>query len=530
VGKTGRVNIKIRAMARDRLPYINTIGGCVFLLLAVAHAFVLPERMRDLMVPLAVFSAVGLFFMLWFQKRSGQFKDVLVYPFCCLTFGSFVANSMLHVGLSGEIHHTTNVMLCVIGCTVFINSFPLGILAITLSAGWWWAVTRTLAGDPLFFHFAIGIATASIVGVAFLGAGIRQARRIASNEIDLEDREVLLKAISDAAEDALIIVKDQLVIGGNQKWYQLTGRAMSEIGGTDLKSLFHARHWDAVSRILRSSDNGHFETALTDGKGGEVPVGIRFKSMRVDTVPVLALSIRVFDPSNTGNNESSIRTLASGVAHEINNPLTIITGHVALMQRLIQDDSGSFAQKIRPGLEVIHTSLARITKTVSSLMRLGSAGSAQLRQVTIDEVLAAAISLTGQRFMDSGVKIHTVNTAQGVFIPTRGQEIMTAVIALLENSLDAVRKQKAPEIALNAFCEGEFVIMRVIDSGERISDHTVTKLFTPFFSTKPPGQGQGLALSVAKKQIAEHGGSLEYIHDAAKTTFEIRLPIWSGQV
>jgi signal transduction histidine kinase len=442
-----------------------------------------------------------------------------------------ILNSLLHLHFSQEIHQTTNLMLCLLGCSMFINQMSLGLFSSLLVFASWWVVASPMSTDPLFMHYAAGMFTAAFVGTTFLVGVTGQAKALAINEIGLEDRGILLRALSNATDDALVIVNGDSIIGGNDKLTSVTGLSQETLDGLNIKDLFPSTSWDSVGRFLQSSEDGFIETEIKGLNGQLVPMAIKFRRDVIQKNPLLSISFRGAGYNqNLTVSDSTIRTLASGVAHEINNPLTIVSGHLALIQRLAKSNQGELASKILPSLEIIQGGMARVTKTVSSLMKLSTSATAEIRPVSIDDIFSTVLALTKQRFLDSGVVIRSGNAAQGVLVPCRGQEIMTAIIALLDNSLDAVRGQATPEVALNAISDGEQVIIRVIDSGTPIPDKVVTKLFVPFFSTKPPGHGQGLALSVAKKQVAEHGGSLEYVQEAVKTTFEMKVPVWVGPV
>lgn len=117
-----------------------------------------------------------------------------------------------------------------------------------------------------------------------------------------------------------------------------------------------------------------------------------------------------------------------------------------------------------------------------------------------------------------------MNIVQGLFVRCDLVEIEQVLVNLFGNAIDAVKTKEGSWIRVNAFAEGEQVVVQVIDSGLGISPECRAKIFDPFFTTKVIGEGTGLGLSISKGIVDDHGGSLALNSSEKNTCFELRLP------
>ena len=527
MSQTSRIDKKLKMMALARVRYVLNVGIVVYALFAVMHAVLLKGEVREVMLPVALISAMGMYFMRWFIRRP-EFDSGHIHIISFLTYFTFIANSGIHLYAASEIHQSTNLMLCTLGAGVFFNTLRFGVPAIVTAVAIWGAAASPMTSDYLFAHYLFGMLTATIVGYAFLVGLSRQAYALASKEVESEDREIVFTALGNVSDDAAIIARGGLVIAANRNMLELLGMREADVVGLELARLFPDNIRDAAMRFISGSDAGRIEVDILASKDRRIPVGIAHKPLTLAGEIVTALAVRPLDETKVaprGDFDTNLRAMAAGVAHEINNPLTIVYGHFSLVWKLFK--SRQFQdQRIGDGFETISTALTRISDTIASLMSLATTNSVSVRPLTVDEVLQNSLPFVRQRFSDAGVMIQVANGAEGMLIPCRGQEVSQVLISLLINSLDAVKGTKNPTVAISVVAQAEKVMIRVVDSGNGIPPATAAMLFTPFFTTKAPGAGQGLGLSVSRKKISDHGGSLEYKADATKTTFEISLPQW----
>jgi signal transduction histidine kinase len=218
----------------------------------------------------------------------------------------------------------------------------------------------------------------------------------------------------------------------------------------------------------------------------------------------------------------SIGTLAGGVAHEINNPLAIISANLQMLGG--NDPDPSLVDEALRAVERIKT----IVRGLTAFSR--STDNDQRRSVDLSRVLDLACSLTG-----SAVRHRAKFTTELGPVPwVRADEarLGQVVINLLVNAMEAIPEGHANqhEVTLRARTdEAGWAIIEVSDTGGGIPSDVQPRVFDPFFTTKPVGQGTGLGLSICRNIIAAAGGTID-LESAADlgTTFTIRLPASSG--
>ena len=106
-------------------------------------------------------------------------------------------------------------------------------------------------------------------------------------------------------------------------------------------------------------------------------------------------------------------------------------------------------------------------------------------------------------------------------------ELNQVWVNLLHNAIHAMANKGQLEILVKQ--ENEFVIVSITDSGHGIPEEVKPLIFQPFFTTKPPGEGNGLGLDIVKKIVEKHYGDIQFTSQPGKTTFTVFLPISKGK-
>ncbi|MCZ6487999.1 MAG: ATP-binding protein, partial [Gammaproteobacteria bacterium] len=200
---------------------------------------------------------------------------------------------------------------------------------------------------------------------------------------------------------------------------------------------------------------------------------------------------------------ASIGQLATGVAHEIGNP---VTGIACLAQDMRSDPGDS--SSLKSNLEQILTQTDRISNIVSSLVNFSHVG-APLEQPTeplsIHHTVNEAIKLVS--LSDSGKNLEYINHCdQSIIVQGYSQKLVQVFVNLLKNAGEASSQDQT--IIINAEKRGDNVQIIVKDFGAGIKEEHLSKIFEPFFTTKNVGEGTGLGLSLTYNIIQEHGGSI----------------------
>jgi len=212
--------------------------------------------------------------------------------------------------------------------------------------------------------------------------------------------------------------------------------------------------------------------------------------------------------------------LAAAVAHEINSPLSGILECMRIVEGS-EDRASTFAQfggLMQRGLEQIH-------RTVERILSFSATPAIGRKRVALDEVVSNVAELMQLRARAEGVDLRIgglrrcelVLDADGI-----GQVLMN----LINNAIDAVQNQPTRQVTVG-MSEGtdEEVGVYVEDSGPGIEPHLIERIFDPFFTSKPTGQGTGLGLSVSANIVHAHGGRI-VVSDrrGGGAIFEVKLP------
>ena len=201
---------------------------------------------------------------------------------------------------------------------------------------------------------------------------------------------------------------------------------------------------------------------------------------------------------------AAVGQLVSGVAHELNNPLTSIAGLSEFL--LEQKELGS---KDRGHLRVIHEQADRAGRIVSNLLTFARKGTEERVPVDLNDVIERTLLLMSY---DLQLKDVAIEKDLAPVPPILGDRhaLQQVVINLLSNAAQAVSENppdRPRRIELRSWSDDR-VRLRVADSGPGIPDDVLPHLFTPFFTTKEPGQGTGLGLSITYSIVEAHGGRI----------------------
>lgn len=215
---------------------------------------------------------------------------------------------------------------------------------------------------------------------------------------------------------------------------------------------------------------------------------------------------------------ASLGRMSSGVAHEINNPLAIISGKI---QTLLRQNNN---EKNQNDFENIMKQIERIARIVKALS--GSAtDSANEAAITISlsRILNESYDFVRSQLESKNIQISIVCDAQ-LKTHCKPTQVSQILYNLFSNSIDAVEFLNDKWIHIEVQDEGTYVKLRFIDSGGPLNPDLAFKIMDPFFTTKDMGKGTGLGLSVSRSQAISNQGSLEYDLKARTTTFIFKLP------
>ncbi len=218
----------------------------------------------------------------------------------------------------------------------------------------------------------------------------------------------------------------------------------------------------------------------------------------------------------------SMGQLAAGVAHEINNPLSVILCHLDL----VKDEQG-LSDEARKDIEIIEKHVDSCRNIIADLLRFARQSKPALAPGSINDVIREVVSMAGNQMGMQSIQL-ALSLDNGVpDIPIDSDRMRQVFLNLLLNSAQAIEEQGVITFSSSYDSKTREITIIVEDNGCGIPQELQDKIFDPFFTTKAPGKGTGLGLSVSYSIIQEHGGIISVASSSSErvTQFVITLSV-----
>lgn len=224
---------------------------------------------------------------------------------------------------------------------------------------------------------------------------------------------------------------------------------------------------------------------------------------------------------------ASLGEMAGGIAHEINNPLAIVLSGIELME--LQSSRNTLTpEAVGLGMNRIKVASNRINKIISAMKTLNRKEHGdEMVYYSIDKLLSEVLILCHEKSVLAGVEIRVENNLKETELYCLPTELGQVLINLLNNSFYAIADLPEKFITIKMIQKSQSVLISIIDSGKGIPLEIEQKMFNPFFTTKPVGKGVGIGMSISKKIIELHKGSIQIDRKSANTKIDIVLPLLS---
>jgi PAS domain S-box-containing protein len=215
--------------------------------------------------------------------------------------------------------------------------------------------------------------------------------------------------------------------------------------------------------------------------------------------------------------------LLAGVAHELNNPLSVVMGQAALLRQSVRNKS----QAERAGKIV--QAAERCARIVNNFLALARQRPPERHPVQVNQVAREAVELLAYPLRVDSVEVEFQLAAEVPVMRADAHQLHQIVVNLVSNAHQAMREVEGPRrltVATGVVVGGERVWLEVRDTGPGISTELEGRLFEPFFTTKPPGVGTGLGLSLCQGIVEGHGGWIGVVRGAGPgAAFRVELPV-----
>lgn len=363
----------------------------------------------------------------------------------------------------------------------------------------------------------------------------------------ITDNEALLSAILATVPDAMILIDEQGKITSFSNTAQkLFGYSEQEVLGKNVEMLMPEPH--------RGAHDGYIRHYLETGEKRVIGIGRAVEGLRKDG-SLFPMELSVGEARTEGHRAftgfirdltrrreaeaqvqelqaelvhtsrlSAVGTLASALAHELNQPLTAIANYMSASRDLVDDFRPETVDILREALAESGKEALRAGQIVRRLRDFVSKGDIDMQILSLGKLIndATTLGLVGAR--EKGVT-WSIQIEAGIdnVLADRVQ-IQQVMVNLMRNAIEAMEAAPFKQLAIHARPVGsEYVQISVIDTGHGIPDDLISQLFQPFVSTK--AHGMGLGLSICRTIIEAHGGHLKVESDSdGGTNFTFTLP------
>jgi two-component system sensor histidine kinase HupT/HoxJ len=392
---------------------------------------------------------------------------------------------------------------------------------------------------------------------------------------ELEESQQFIFSILTSMSDLLVVCDRNGVIEEvNQSLLFFTGKTEQELKGSKLASLFADESGGATAKRtisgLTTEPANDVELQFRTRDGNATPVALNF-TPRLSTVnKLLGVVItgrplgelrRAYHKLREAHDElkrtqqqllqsekmASLGKLVAGVAHELNNPISFVLGNMHAMQRYtprlkryldaIHDgEPREVQEKLRTELRIDHIlddlqplldgsveGAERTRDIVDGLKRFSAADRDENIEFNLAETIERSVHWV-TRATPTSFRVQIDLPKDMPFFGSPGQ-IQQVVTNLVLNASDATEKLPDPLLIITAEVVGEVLCIRFRDNGPGISEQVISKIFDPFYTTKPIGKGTGLGLSISYGIIERHGGQLSVSNaEGGGAEFKLCLP------
>jgi PAS domain S-box-containing protein len=394
-----------------------------------------------------------------------------------------------------------------------------------------------------------------IVTVSFIAGYLHSTREAAAQAYrraaaDLEAARAEWEAAFDGLHEMVFVTDASgAVVRGNRSFAKVLGVRPHELAGSQLSDLLAGhpeRWWSTSGDGIREIEDPLFDTLF---EVTSTRLGDRVVHVARDVGEQRRLYARLVQADKL----AAVGVLASGVAHEINNPTAFVTSNLTELKRYVAAYEAAIAEVSELALQagiadrlrllLARSDVAFARREAAASIAESLSGMERVRQIVANLRSAARRDQAGEPAspVDLAEVVQTVVRtaaaelrAAAARVEVRGPlhvlghrgELVDVVLNLVVNAVQAREEGRANQIAIELYREGSSAVVRVADTGRGISHTHMKRLFEPFFTTKAHGEGTGLGLSLARKIVLAHGGSIDVSSEqGVGSTFTVRLPV-----
>ncbi|HLG14396.1 MAG TPA: PAS domain S-box protein [Blastocatellia bacterium] len=354
----------------------------------------------------------------------------------------------------------------------------------------------------------------SLSRIMGFGVDVTRCKRVEAALAELDSKYANL---FENVNDAILVFEPatEIILDANKNACEAYGFNTGELTGLSMKSLTRDPEQceSQIERLLAEGRCENFETVYARKDG--TPIDILASCSVIEHGGCKAIlsanrDITELKQAHQGllhaDKLAGLGQLVSGVAHELNNPLSSVIGYTQLIL-----ESNGIDEVVRERLEIVNREADRTRRIVQNLLSFTRHNGPTRKNVDINAALARTLELRAYEMRVHGIDVHLdlgeippvvadEHQLQQVFVNI----IVNAEYAMLSNRRGVLKIKTETKHRDGA----EWVQVTIADKGPGIPPETLKKVFDAFFTTKPAGEGTGLGLSISAGIIGEHGGTI----------------------
>ncbi len=383
-------------------------------------------------------------------------------------------------------------------------------------------------GDPVD-HYR-GVATA----VALTGAlGLLMARVIVERRaLDAADRHLrLLASALEQNQDLVAIVRGRTIQYVNAALSTALGQGTRQLEGAEWTTLVATESAGEVVHIVETVERGDVargSLSLVRQDDGPVPVAyvvaplldpVQGTMHRVCIFRDLTDDIRLREQMVQSERLSAIGDLVIGVAHELNNPLQSVIGHLELVM------TGPIDAAVREDLDRVRFEATRAGRILRNLLAFVRKSPQTRLLADLNEIVRATVASSAYEVNTEMIELREEYDARLPLVLVNRDELQQLVGNLIVNAQQSIRSTgRRGTVTMRTSLSGANAVLDVSDDGAGVPAEVGGRIFEPFFTTKEIGTSSGLGLSIAFGIATTHGGTLELVPVASGACFRLTLP------